>query len=98
MPDLEAFLFVDANGRDMFVRNHRGTHDPIGFNYVSGWLTDLDDMVERYKITLEQKPEIFVPFVNSSVLPFKEHKFNRAPGRYLNDLVVMQTPQEMRPV
>lgn len=98
MPDPHACLFIDAKGFDLFVRNHGGTHDPIEHSYVSGWLTALDELVDRYGITLEQKPEIFVPFVNESVLPFKEHKFNREPRRYVYDLVIMQTPEEMHPV
>lgn len=99
MPNSAAFLFIDANGCELFLRNSgTGTSDPIRYNYVSGWLTALDELVERYGITLEQKPEIFVPFVNTSVLPFDEHKFNRhTVGRYEYELVVNQTPPELHP-
>ena len=98
MPNTDAFLFVDANGLEMFKRNAgTNTSDPIGYEYVSGWLTSLDDMVERYKITLEQKSEIFVPFVNQSVLPFAQHQYRRSGVRaYEYELVVKQAPEEMQ--
>jgi hypothetical protein len=99
MPYPEAFLFVDANGRDLFISNSgSATTDLIKYNYVNGWLTDLDELVERYGITLEQKPEIFVPYVNTSVLPFHEHKFDRNFGHYEYGLVINQTPPEMQPI
>lgn len=100
VPNPEAFLFVDANGLEMFKRNAgTKTSDPIWYNYVSGWLTSLDDMVERYKITLEQKAEIFVPFVNQSVLPFADHQYRRrGVASYEHALVVKQAPEEMQPL
>jgi hypothetical protein len=100
VPNTEAFLFVDANGLEIFKRNAgTNTSDPIGYNYVSGWLTSLDDMVERYKITLEQKVEIFVPLVNQSVLPFAEHQYRRHDvEHYEYQLVVKQAPKVMQPL
>ena len=100
MPNTDAFLFVDANGFEMFKCNSgTNTSDPIEHRHVSGWLTSLDDLVEFYKITLEQKPEIFVPFVNQSVLPFAHHLYRRhGVESYELELVVGQAPKEMQPL
>ena len=66
--------------------------------YYSGWLADLDDLVEKCAGKLEQKGDIFVPFVNESIVPFNQQKLRRAdnPVELEHILIVSQAPAEMR--
>ena len=64
---------------------------------VSGYISKVHDLAERYSITLERDPRIFVPWVNEGVLPFKEHTSCCFSGLY-EALYLVQAPKEMRPI
>ncbi len=97
MPDPAVHLFVDKKGFENVAKNYpTKPADPVTCGQVSGWLTTLDELVARYRISMEQKLDLFVPCVNESVLPFSEHVITtRARGKYVEDLVRNQAPLEL---
>jgi hypothetical protein len=99
MPSKAACLFVNATGRRLFSQNH-GTADPIENGYVSGWFTDFDELERRYGIKLEHRPDIFVPYVNETILPFDDHRdgLNSRARNYEHDLVIRQMPEHLHPL
>lgn len=102
LPIPTTVTFVTQSGYDL-VRNHLvsrkyNTDNPFYFG-VSGWLTDLDDLVKEYNVQIELKDDIFVPFVNDALVPFEVHPRNPAGDRYRYfRLVIEQIPVDLRPV
>lgn len=94
----ETFLFCNRTGLSVFGQNKGILVDPIEYDYVSGWFTDLDELVTRFNIQLENKGDIFVPFVNESLVPFKEQSLHRKMKQFVHHLVYEQMPAEIQPI
>src|SRR3989344_4318057 len=90
MPMSETYLFVNENGRRQIEKVLK-TLSPM--NHVCGWFTDLDDMVQEYNVILETKNEIFVPFVNETILPFDNHLNAGHRDRLRWELIESQSPK-----
>ena len=96
MPVSPTFLFFEEEGWQLFVRNR----SLIGIEDGSqAWdrTIDLKWWVEKCNITLVTKSDLFVPFVNESILPFEEHSHQEL-RQFNMDLVRAQAPAEIQPV
>src|SRR3989344_1451448 len=91
LPINNTFLFVNKKGATLFGTSFR-TGYPL--DYLCGWLSDLDDLVKEYGITLETKEDIFVPYVNEALLPFDEHRSTGKEKDYSYELTSGQAPAE----
>jgi hypothetical protein len=99
MPSHSARIFLQQSGLELFRTNFNTKEE---FSWTCGWLSRFDEVVERNGVQLEQKTDIFVPFVNESVLPFKDHlprmHHQWSEGDLTMYLVSRQAPQEMWPL
>ncbi len=91
-------IFVTKQGKDLVVAN---TSSSPGLRCsVSGWLSDLDAIVAQ-GVELVRMEDIFVPWVNETIIPFAEQAhllsdgFDR--GTYY-ELVERQAPPDLLPV
>jgi len=98
LPAQETRVFVTKESREMIDANIGS--DYIGRYKVAGWISQLDDIVES-GIELVRAEDIFVPWVNETLLSFSEQ------AKMLNDcvhtgsryhLVDMQAPRELQPI
>ena len=95
LPIENTFIFVNKKGLVLFGNNFH-TDSPL--DYLCGWLSDLDDLVKEYGITLEMKENIFVPYVNEALLPFDQHLSAWREKYYPYALTDGQAPAEMQPI
>ena len=95
-PARDTFVFVTKQGKELI--NANAGSDYIGRYKVAGWISQLDDIVERGGVELVRADDIFVPWLNETLMPFKQqaeilHDCVHT-GSYYH-LVEMQAPVEL---
>ena len=96
MPILYTHLFLHETGRKHLCQVFNSAEFPA---CASGWLSDLDDIVGCYNVILVYMENIFVPFVNETILPYSGHICSTESGEKLRfELIESQAPQELQPV
>lgn len=99
LPQWETVVFATQQGRELIDANTGS--DYIRRYKVAGWPAELDDIVKQGKVELIRADDIFVPWVNETLVSFKQQErllhdcVNY--GKYCN-LVEMQIPKELQPV
>lgn len=97
-PVYETFVFVNKQGRETIEAS--GVSRAVRY-CIAGLFSDLDELVERYGVTLVHRDNLFVPWVNESVMPFVQQSqaLHDCFGRNLyEELVMMQAPRELQPL
>lgn len=99
LPVRDTFVFVTKQGRDMIDVNTCSAS--VGRYQVAGWVSQLDDIVEKSGTELVRAEDIFVPWVNETLILFKQQ------GETIHDcvqieleyrLVEAQAPAELQPL
>lgn len=72
LPVRDTFVFVTKQGREMIDANTGS--DFVGRYKVAGWISQLDDIVEKSGAELVGAGDIFVPWVNETLMPFEQQK------------------------
>jgi hypothetical protein len=70
LPVRDTFVFVTKQGREMIDANTGS--DFVGRYKVAGWISQLDDIVEKSGAELVRAEDIFVPWVNETLVPYKQ--------------------------
>ena len=99
LPVRDTFVFVTKQGREMIDANTGS--DFVGRYKVAGWISKLDDIVEKSGAELVRAEDIFVPWVNETLVPFKRqseimHDCVHTGSHY--HLVEAQAPAELQPL
>lgn len=99
LPARQTFVFVVKQGEEL-IRANTGS-DHVRRYKIAGWLSQLDEIIEKGEVELERKEDIFVPWVNESLVPF-EQQMNTlqdcfSSGSYF-DLIEKQAPVELHPL
>lgn len=100
LPACNTFVFMTRQGRDLIDTNTGS--DDIRRYYVIGWIAELDDVVKSGEVELIRADDIFVPWVNESLVNFKRQRdsfCNRSrPENWWFELVEGQAPANLQPV
>ena len=99
LPVRDTFVFVTKQGREMIDANTGS--DFVGHYKVAGYISKLDDIVEKSGAELVRAEDIFVPCVNETLVPFKQqsetmHDCVHTGSHY--HLVEAQAPAELQPL
>lgn len=90
------FLFVTNSGKKQID----GVMTTMGWVF-SGytWYNQLHELLEEFNVDFQQKQDIFVPFVNETLVPYEEHKVSERGYGYCHSLegclIGYSTPKEM---
>jgi hypothetical protein len=97
IPVSETFVFVTKKGKEL-IDSNTGS-DSVSKYKTSGWLSQLDDIVEQGGVEMVRADDIFVPWVNESLVSFPEQKEifkDRAKTGTYYSLVETQAPKELQ--
>lgn len=99
LPVRDTFVFVTKQGREMIDANTGS--DYIGRYKVAGWISQLDDIVEKSGAELVRAEDIFVPWVNETLIPYKQQSETMHDCVHTGShfyLVEAQAPAELQPL
>ncbi len=68
-PAPETIVFATKQGRDLISVNASSSAQK-----VAGWISDLDEIVAAYGAELVRKEDIFVPWINATLISFAEQE------------------------
>jgi len=103
LPVRDTFVFVTKQGREMIDTN-TGSYFVSRYK-VAGWISHLDDIVEKGGVELVRAEDVFVPWVNETLISFKQQaetlqncsSFILRPGMYY-EMIETQAPVELQPL
>lgn len=95
----QTFIFINKQG-DELIRAIRQRGEHVRMYKVAGWFSDLDDLVERHEIELVRADDLFIPWVNESLVSFAEqgNLFRDCYGAGYAEFVLKQAPAELQPL
>lgn len=102
IPIRQSFVFVNSPGLDLLKANVGSLRKETYTERMNGWLSDLEKLVQSGMITLEERADLFVPWVDTNLLTIFQQTdmIDKAchPVELFTKMVLPRVPEHLRPL